>query len=263
VSCEPFRDALSARLDGESPGIDADRLQEHLAGCPSCRAWEQAAAEVTRRARLTPAVPVPDVTAAVLAALPAAPPERTASSRPGRRWVDAALRGGLLAVGAGQLGVALVALTAGTGHAMAGMPTPTHLTHETAAWNLGLAACFLVVAARPRLAAGSLPFLLPFTAVLGWVTVGDLSAGHVHGERAAVHLVLLAGAVLVSLLAVRSRPARGGPVGSQLPHGTADRPATSRSRFHPAAGAVRPVLRAVDPAAGHSAAAPPGVERAA
>jgi predicted anti-sigma-YlaC factor YlaD len=214
VACEPFRDALSARLDGEAPGMAPARLDGHLAGCPSCRDWQEAAAEVTRRARLVPAPRVPDVTAAVLAALPPA--------RPRRRWVDAGLRLALLAAGAGQLAVALPALTAGTGAAMA---APTHLTHETAAWNLGLAACFLVVAARPRLAAGSLPFLLPFTAVLVWVTVGDLGAGHVHAERAGLHLVLVVGAALVGLLALRGRTARGGPAGGRLPRGASSRPA--------------------------------------
>ena len=211
------------------------RLDEHLAGCAACRDWEQAAAEVTRRARLVPAPPVPDVTAAVLAALPRpARPTR-------RRWFDGALRLALTAVGAGQLAVALPALTGDAGAAMSAAP---HLTHETAAWNLGLAACFLVVAARPRLAAGSLPFLLPFTAVLGWVTVADLAAGHVHAERAGVHLLLVVGAVLVSVLAVRRRTAGGGPARGRLPRGTAAWPAALRSRLAPA-GAPCPSLRTV------------------
>jgi hypothetical protein len=91
------------------------------------------------------------------------------------------------------------------------------------------------------------------------VTVGDLLAGHVHGARAGVHLVLLAGAVLVTLLAVRGRPARGGPVGSRVPRGSADRTgARSRSDL----AAVRPGLRTAGPAAGH-AAARPRLDRAA
>jgi predicted anti-sigma-YlaC factor YlaD len=253
VSCDPFRDALSARLDGESPGMDTARLEEHLAGCPSCRDWQEAAAEVTRRARLEPAPRVPDVTAAVLAALPAV-------ARPVRRWVDAGLRLALVAVGAGQLAVGLPTLT---GSAGAAMSASAHLTHETAAWNLGLAACFLVVAARPRLAAGSLPFLLPFTAVLGWVTVGDLGAGHVPAERAAVHLLLVAGAVLVSLLALRGRTARGGPARTRLPRGTAAWPAALRGRFAPQPGVARPSLRAAGPAARQSVVARTAADRAA
>ncbi|GAB4082163.1 hypothetical protein G3R41_19995 [Modestobacter muralis] len=88
-----------------------------------------------------------------------------------------------------------------------------------------------VTAALPRLAPGSLPFLLSFTALLSWVTVRDLGAGHVHGGRATGHLMLLAGAVLVSLLAYRGRAARTGP----RPTGTA-----WPARWRPAAGGTAP-----------------------
>ncbi|MGY2078624.1 zf-HC2 domain-containing protein [Modestobacter sp. SYSU DS0657] len=200
VRCVPFREAISAGLDDEDPGMPQRWVDEHLAGCAACRGWAEAAAEVTRRARLAPAAPVPDVTAAVLGRLPAA--------RVRRSWVDAALRLALLAVGAGQLAVSLPAFLG------AGSSAPVHLAHETGAWNLGLAACFLVVAARPRLAAGALPFLLSFTAVLGVVTLADLGAGHVHAGRAGTHLLLVFGAVLVSALAWRARTPGRGPVGA-------------------------------------------------
>lgn len=252
MACEPFRDALSARLDGEDPGMAPARLDEHLAGCPACRSWQEDAAEVTRRARLVPAPQVPDVTASVLAALPAARPVRRPAG-------DVVLRLALLLVGAGQLAVAVPALTRGAEAAMAASP---HLTHETGAWNLGLAACFLVVAARPRLAAGSLPFLLPFTAVLGWVTVGDLGAGHVHVQRAGVHVLLVTGAVLVSLLALRGRTGRSDPAGSRS-RGLRSWRAAVQSRLTPRPGAVRPSLRAVAPVARGSGTARRATGRAA
>jgi predicted anti-sigma-YlaC factor YlaD len=181
------------------------RVDEHLASCADCRSWSEAAAEVTRRARLTLAPPVPDVTAAVLDRLPAAPVPR------GRLRADVVLRLTLLVVGAGQLAVSLPAF-AGVGLAGAG-----HLANETGAWNLALAACFLVVAARPGLAAGSLPFLLPFTAVLSWVTLSDLAAGHVHTGRAIAHLLLVGGALLISALALGNRAPRTGPARWRLP----------------------------------------------
>lgn len=209
MSCAACREAVSAGLDGESADLPEHLVDVHLAGCAACRSWADAAAEVTRRARLTPAVPVPDVTAAVLGRLPAAPRPEVVPVR-ARRWLDAVARLALLVVGAGQLAVSLPVL-AGAG---SGTTTPVHLAHETGAWNLGLAACFLGVAVLPGLAAGSLPFLLPFTAVLGWVTVSDLNAGHVHAGRAVGHLLLLAGAALVGLLALRSRTRRTGPVGA-------------------------------------------------
>jgi predicted anti-sigma-YlaC factor YlaD len=202
VTCPSCREAVSASLDGESPGVPQAWVDEHLAGCAACRGWAEAAAEVTRRARLVAAPAVPDVTAAVLARLP-----ETTVRRRRQPWVTAALRVALLAVGAGQLAVSLPAFSGSEGD----MTAPVHLAHETGAWNLGLAACFVVVALLPRLAAGALPFLLSFTAVLSWVTLRDLGDGHVHAARAVGHLLLVGGAVLVSLLALRNRVPRTGP----------------------------------------------------
>jgi predicted anti-sigma-YlaC factor YlaD len=208
VHCASFREAVSAGLDGEPLGMPQERLDAHLAGCPACRSWADAAAEVTRRARLAPATAVPDVTAAVLARLPEG---GRAVGRRGR-VTGMALRAALLLVGVGQLAVGWPALTGAMD-----MSGSVHVSHETGAWNLGLAVCFLGVAALPRLAPGSLPFLLSFTVLLSWVTVRDLGSGHVHEGRATGHLLLVTGAVLVSALAYCGRSARTGP----RPTGTA------------------------------------------
>jgi predicted anti-sigma-YlaC factor YlaD len=88
------------------------------------------------------------------------------------------------------------------------MSAPVHMAHETGAWNLAVAAAFLAVAAAPRLAAGALPLLGSFAALLLPVTLADLGAGHVHAERAVAHLLLLAGVFLVSAVAWRGRRRR-------------------------------------------------------
>ena len=232
MSCATCREAVSATLDDESPGVPQRWVDEHLDRCAACRGWADAAAEVTRRARLVAAPPVPDVTAAVLARLPAVPAPRRR-----RAWADAVLRLALLVVGAGQLAVSVPAFSSSS----AGMAMPVHLSHETAAWNLGLAACFLVVAVLPRLAAGALPFLLSFTAVLSWVTLSDLGAGHVHAERAVGHLLLVGGALLVSALAFRHRTPRTGPQAAL--RGWAARAAGGRGSGD--AGALRPATDVV------------------
>jgi predicted anti-sigma-YlaC factor YlaD len=61
------------------------------------------------------------------------------------------------------------------------------------------------VALAPAWASGSLPFLGAFTALLLASTVRDLGAGQVHVDRALVHLLVLAGVVVVALLAWRRR----------------------------------------------------------
>jgi predicted anti-sigma-YlaC factor YlaD len=202
MQCSTFREAISARLDGEPLGMSSRELDEHLAACRGCTVWAAEAARVTRRARLAAAPAVPDLTAAVLGALPRELPGAAAAAR--ARLVDSALRLGLVVVGVAQAVLAWPVLTSGAG----AMSAPVHMAHETGAWNLGVAAAFLAVAAGPRLAAGALPFLGSFAALLLPVTVADLGAGHVQAERAVAHLLLLAGVLLVSALAWRGRSRR-------------------------------------------------------
>src|SRR5215207_1097842 len=91
MACIPYRDAISARLDGEPMELPAADLHEHLAHCADCRTWSSAAETVTRRARLMPVPPVPDLTATVLGALPrelpgAAPAAWPRQGSRGRCW---------------------------------------------------------------------------------------------------------------------------------------------------------------------------------
>jgi predicted anti-sigma-YlaC factor YlaD len=199
MPCLSFREAISARLDHEPLGMSDSELDQHLAGCAGCAAWAEDAAVVTRRARLAPAPPVPDLTATVLTALPGELPGAAAAAR--SRLADAALRLALVAVGVAQAGFAWPVLASGAG----AMSAPVHMAHETGAWNLAVAAAFLAVAAGPRLAAGALPLLGSFAALLVPVTLADLGAGHVHPERAVAHLLLLTGVVLVTAVAWRGR----------------------------------------------------------
>ncbi|RBY74688.1 hypothetical protein DQ239_18995 [Blastococcus sp. TF02-09] len=205
MSCLTFREAISARLDGESLGMPARELERHLDTCAGCAGWSDEAARVTRRARLASAPAVPDLTGAVLAALPRELPGAAAAAR--RQLLDTGLRLALLAVGVAQAGIAWPVLVSGAG----AMSAPAHMTHETGAWNLAVAAAFLAVAAAPRLAAGALPFLLSFTVLLLPVTLADLGSGHVHADRALTHLLLVVGVVLVSAGAWRNRARKRSP----------------------------------------------------
>jgi predicted anti-sigma-YlaC factor YlaD len=202
MQCTPYREAISARLDGEPLGMPARQLDAHLATCPGCAAWADAAAVVTRRARRAPDAPAPDLTEAVLAALPD-PRHREARARV---LLDM-LRLALLAVGVAQAVLAWPAMAYGGG----AMTAPMHMTHETGAWNLAVAAAFLAVAAAPRLAAGALPFLGTFAALLTVLTAQDLVAGLVPVERAVGHLLLLLGVALVAVTAWRMRRRRPAP----------------------------------------------------
>src|SRR4051812_50133223 len=124
MQCPVYREALSARLDGEPAGVPERALDEHVAECPSCAAWADDAALVTRRARLAAAPAVPDLTVRVLQALPRELPGAAAAAR--ARLVETALRLALLAVGGAQAGIAWPGLGGGAG----ALSAPGDLGHE-------------------------------------------------------------------------------------------------------------------------------------
>src|SRR5689334_13151652 len=66
--CEDVRVAMSARLDGEEPGVPPEEIDGHLAGCVDCTGW---LAEVRRLPR--PVLAAPDLTGRIMAAVAADP----------------------------------------------------------------------------------------------------------------------------------------------------------------------------------------------
>jgi predicted anti-sigma-YlaC factor YlaD len=174
-------------LDGEPLGLSAAALDGHLATCPDCAAWAEAAAAVTRRARMD-VRPVPDLSEEIVADI-ALPTRRVLR----RRQV---LRVALGVVGVAQLGVGIPAVT---GHAI-GMTMTAHGAHEAAAWNLAIGAAFVAVASMPRRAAGLIPLLGTFLVVLGLLSIRDFASGAVGAGRLLTHGVALLGLLLLVAL---------------------------------------------------------------
>jgi predicted anti-sigma-YlaC factor YlaD len=59
VRCVSVREALSAELDNEPATLGREHVDAHLAGCLSCRQWQDLAHVVTRRTRVGSALPTP------------------------------------------------------------------------------------------------------------------------------------------------------------------------------------------------------------
>jgi len=135
-----MREAVSARIDGEDPGVPAGLVEAHLAECAACLSWQQRAHAMTRRGRLGGSFLDHDLTPRVLAAVPPAP---------ARRRRSAALRSGLLAVALAQLAITVPLLVLGHDH-----DAGTHAVHELGSFDLALAIAFAVGATRPALSAG-------------------------------------------------------------------------------------------------------------
>ncbi|WP_242546946.1 zf-HC2 domain-containing protein [Amycolatopsis sp. MtRt-6] len=190
-----MRESLSARIDGEQPVVADDVLDRHLAGCPECRAWQERAIALRRMTLIREAPAVPDLTARILAEVPAPRPQ------PWR------LRVALGLVALVQSGLGLAELTGvDVGHAVHGGLAAAHLGNESAAWNVAVGIGLLWAALRPSAAAGLLPALGGFVVVLGIVSGFDLSTGQVAAGRVASHALVVAGVAL--LFAVRRQHAR-------------------------------------------------------
>ena len=218
MECDRIREAISARIDGEDPGVAAGLVEAHLAECAACRSWQQRAHAVTRRARLGGSFLDHDLTPRVLAAVPPSPP--------GRRAL--ALRAGLLAVALAQLAITVPLLVLGHDH-----DAGTHAAHELGSFDLALAIAFAVGAIRPVLSAGlAWPSGIAAAGLVGTAVV-DLVSGQTIGADEAQHLIALAGA---ALLCWQARTVRAGIAGPAIADGHAQPDA------RPAAGTVTAYL---------------------
>ena len=195
MECDRVREAISARIDGEDPGVPDGPIEAHLATCADCRGWQQRAHAVTRRARLGGRFLEQDLTARVLAAIPPEPARRRRVAWGGGRvaWGGGmARRTGLAAVAAVQLAITIPLLILGHDHD-AGL----HAAHELGSFDLALAIAFAVGAVRPALSAGlAWPCAIAAAGLAGTAIV-DLIAGQTFGADEAQHLVAVAGAVLL------------------------------------------------------------------
>jgi predicted anti-sigma-YlaC factor YlaD len=214
VDCERYREALSARLDGEDEPIEPALVDAHLAGCAGCRQWEREAIAVTRLVRLRPMVSTPPSVESLMAGFSTTPTDRTS----GRRFGLAALRGvfgaagkrrlvmalrvllGLFGAAQFVLGIAQAATAASTEH----LHGSGHVFHESAAWNVAIGAGFAWIATRRATPAGALPMLTAFVALLALLSASDLLNGTVETTRLISHGFVLAGYGIVVAL---SRPA--------------------------------------------------------
>jgi predicted anti-sigma-YlaC factor YlaD len=227
MQCDRFREAISARIDGEDPGLPDAALDAHLGVCADCRAWQQRAHAVTRRARLGGPFLDHDLTAQVLAAVPAADSGRR------RRFTQ---RAGLAAMAAVQLAITVPLLLLGHDHGAG-----PHAAHELGSFDLSLAIAFAVGAIRPALAAGlSWPCAIAASGLAGTALV-DWIGGQTPGADEAQHLVAVAGALL---LIWQARTDRG-----RQASGTADAFRTEAGT-HPVTATMVQERDAAAPAAG-------------
>jgi predicted anti-sigma-YlaC factor YlaD len=191
-ACVLTREELSARLDGEWSAGSAS-LDDHLTGCPNCRAWQLQLHELARTTRLRSSEQVPDLSRSISLQLAALNIEsdnrRRLSPLPMLRVALAAISCGLIVAAFSNMLHAPDAI--GTGH----------LPRELGGFEFALGLGFLLAAWRPRHATG-IALVGSVVAVLLVVTaLHDVLAGTTTSGIESHHLLDLVGAMVATVVA--------------------------------------------------------------
>jgi predicted anti-sigma-YlaC factor YlaD len=188
-----IRHAISARLDGEDPGLDEATVYGHLATCGECRAFAHDTDELHRAVRLAPAPEIPDLTPGILAAIGTETlAQEDSETQHALRWI-------LLAIAVTQIAVAIPALLFGSD---AGLPV--HTARHIGSFDVALGVGFFYAAWKPSRIPGLLPVVVALVACLVGSSLLDVAAGNTAALGEAQHALDFVGLAVVWLL---SRPA--------------------------------------------------------
>lgn len=197
MDCNIVREALSARIDGEREPVPAARVDEHLAACAQCRAWQESAVEQTLLLRRAAG-------RSQVAAVRPPPVEQRRPRIPSISW----RRWALGTVGVVQVGVA-AAQALGAHLGIADAHATGHVLNESTAWSAALGVVMLSAAIRPVLAGGLWWVLATFSVFLIGYEVIDTEHGLIGLDRPLSHLPVAVGALLAFLVWRRDRPMHG------------------------------------------------------
>jgi len=204
MTCTRIRHAISARLDGEDPGVPPGDVDAHLQTCVGCREFAASAARLHRAARLAPAPDVPDLTPAILARMAPVP------DRGGESDSSLALRWILAALALVQIGVALPALLLGSDGGVS-----IHTARHLGSFDIAVAVGFLFAAWRPSRIPGLLPVVAALVACLVGSSLLDILAGNTRALSEAHHATDFAGLAVLWLLS-RTAPTSARPPRPEL-----------------------------------------------
>jgi predicted anti-sigma-YlaC factor YlaD len=206
MTCDNWRSAHSAMLDGEDPGETPRALAKHARACASCRAWAARAEDLHRSIRVAALAPVPDLTAPILTAIGPGPAPRP---RPRRGDADAGrdpiLRVVLAVLASAQILAAIPALLGDD----AGVPI--HTAHHLGSLDLAIGVGFLAAAWRPRLIRGFLPVAIALVACTVLTSTVDVLSGNAALGGELQHIVGIAALAITWILSRHQSEAEPAP----------------------------------------------------
>lgn len=186
VGCDRWREALSARADGEPPELDDRLLDAHLGRCAECRAFEHHLRDLGGTLAAAP-TPGPDLAARVVRSAAAA---------------DRRSRPALPRILLGVVAVEVIVLSVPPLVRSAGAEGATHDARHLSAFSIAYAVGLLMVVWRPARARTILPVAGVLAGALFLTAAVDIAEGRVPLTGEAVHLPEMVSVVLVWLLAV-------------------------------------------------------------
>jgi predicted anti-sigma-YlaC factor YlaD len=193
MTCMQIHQAISARLDGEDPGLDEPTVYAHLAGCVECRAFSHDAEALHRSVRLAPAPAIPDLTPGILTAIGAESlPDATAHTDGD---TNVALRWILVAIAVAQIAVAIPALILGND---AGLPV--HAARHIGSFDVALGIGFLYAAWKPSRISGLLPVVVALVVCLVGSSLLDVASGNTAAMGEVQHVLDFVGLAVMWLL---------------------------------------------------------------
>ncbi len=197
MTCERWREAISARADGEELGIDERLLDAHLKRCPVCRDFAATASAIAAPRLASPRPPAGLSRRVTRAAAVA-----------DRASTPTVLRA-LLAVVAVEIIVVSVPALLGDEQA-----TATHSARHLGAFAIAYGVGLLVVVARPARARTMLPVAAVLAGALVITSAVDLAQRRIPLVDEAAHVPELVSVVLIWLIAVPSRRSLDGDRGA-------------------------------------------------
>ncbi len=184
MDCSAARTVLSAALDGEAQPTELGSAARHVASCAPCQRWQVGAQRLHRTITIRPAQNVPDLTSPIMAAFDERPDWRQTWVRVALGWVAVLLVAGSVP--------ALMADTSDT--------TP-HLSRHLGAFSVALGVGLAGAALRPARAVALLPMVAALAAASVAAAVLDVTTGREPVTGEGLHLVEIAGLILLWMLA--------------------------------------------------------------
>jgi copper transport protein len=229
VKCSDVREAISARLDGEPSPMSLTEIDAHLTTCRDCAAFRERVVGLARLGADPLLGVAPDLSARILAAAP----RQTRTRRSNHEFV---LRLGVGLMAGTELLTSLVVFALEHGYARV-----DHAGHESLSFTAAICVGLLYVAFRPAAARAYVPAVAVAVALLALTSLIDVGSNRVAAWEEVPHIDLLAGFVLLVLLARE----QGGGHGSRRHRANAVPPTPPRGGLHLVRSALVPSGRAV------------------